>query len=87
MIVKIDLSKVKTRDYVTFINCITANPGLTLAALVVMLDSGIEGGVSDRPLTDLPAILSQAVKVLMEFNTDINLAIASMSEYLKGKQE
>lgn len=80
MNIKIDLSKVKTKDYVAFLIC---PPEMQLVALVAMLDSAVDGGIQERPLTELPAVLSQALKVLTELGEDINLAVGSMQQYLK----
>lgn len=85
--IEIDLSKVKTSHYLDFLANLDTRPNQAVSVLLSALDPAIEGGTLERPMTEIPAILAQVMKVLVEFNTDVNLAIASMSEYLKGGQE
>lgn len=80
--IKIDLSKVKTKYYIDW-----ATQPENFNCLLSVLDKAIEGGVSDRPMTDLPAILAKFMAEMNEFKTEIDLAIGSMKSYLSGSGE
>ena len=82
---KIDLSKVTVEEYLEF--HLTLLAGDSFSAVVTLAEKAIPGGVKDRPMTELPAILSQMTKVLQEESDNISIAIASMQTYLKENDD
>lgn len=82
MSIKIDMSKVKIEDYINWMTY----PN-DLEALLVVLDSAVEGGASHRPATELPAILAKFGAAINEIRVDTDLALGSLINYLKDKQD
>ena len=83
--IKVDLSKVTVEEYLEFHLSLLA--GDSFSAVVELAEKAIDGGIKDRSMTELPAILSQMTKVLQEEADNISIAITSMQTYLKEKDD
>ena len=79
--VKVDFSKVTVEEYLEF--QIGLSTDASFSALVEFGDRAVIGGIKDRPMTEIPMILSLLMKSLQEEVDNIAIAIASMQTYLK----
>ena len=77
--IEIDFSKVLVSDYLEYLANITSP-----IALFELADKATIGGIKDRSVSELPAILAQFMKAFQEEIDNITIAVISMQRYLKN---
>lgn len=78
--ITIDETKLKVGDLISVM--LDSSP----ATILAFADKAIEGGIKDLPLADFPKVLTAIMRFLHENQLEISIAIASMSNFLKGDE-